>query len=156
MTSRAQSESIGVILLTAVVVITVSTAGVVVLADIGAEETTRADLAVDITDDHVAVTHNGGESVPFDALVVVVRQGNDTWRPAANASALTRGDTDAQFEPGERWVWNRSLETTRVATVRVFDRRTNTLLVEKRGYPTAATDRPSMAPGSRPAFRQPT
>lgn len=144
MTSRAQSESIGVILLTAVIVVTVGAAGTVVLADIGAEETTRADLAVDLTDDRVAVAHNGGDSVPFDALLVVVRQGNDTWRPATNVSALARGDADAQFDPGERWVWNRSLDTTQVATVRVFDRRTNTLLVEEQDYPTAATGQPSL------------
>lgn len=137
MTTRAQSESIGVILLTGVVVIVVGAAGAIVLADASGEETTRTDLAISVTDGGVAVAHNGGESVPFDDLRVVVRNGSNTWRPPVNESGVVGNDTDGQFDSGDRWVWREPLDTDELTTVQVFDRRTNTRLAEVRRYPTA-------------------
>ncbi|MFW5934732.1 MAG: type IV pilin, partial [Halolamina sp.] len=58
MTPRGQSETVGVILLTVVVVLTVGTVGTVVFSEINTAETTRADLAVSVAEDGVAVTHN--------------------------------------------------------------------------------------------------
>ncbi|WP_049980048.1 type IV pilin N-terminal domain-containing protein [Halolamina rubra] len=137
MTARAQSETVGVILLTAVVVLTVGTVGAVVFTEVNTAETTRADLAVSVADDGVAVTHNGGEPIAFADLEVVVRSGDETWRPPMNESGVVRGDGDDRFQPSERWVWRQSLDTGEVTTVRVFDQRTGELLAEARRYPTA-------------------
>jgi len=137
MTPRAQSETVGVILLTAVVVLTVGTVGAVVFSEINTAETTRADLAVSVADDGVAVTHNGGEPIAFADLEVVVRSGDETWGPPMNESGVVRGNGDDRFQPSERWVWRQSLDTGEVTTVRVFDQRTGELLAEARRYPTA-------------------
>ncbi|WP_435117195.1 type IV pilin [Halolamina sp. C58] len=151
MTPRAQSESIGVILLTAVVVVTVGAAGSVVLADVGDEGTTRADLSIEIADEGVSVAHNGGESVAFDDLRVVVRHGNETWRPDVNASGVVNGGADGQLDSGDRWVWRQSLDTNEVTRVQVFDRRTNTLVAEERRYPTAEVElTPTATPTETP------
>jgi hypothetical protein len=139
MTPRAQSESVGVILLTAVVVIVVSAAGVFVLADADGDETTRVDLSIEVTEAGVAVAHNGGNSVPLDDLRVVVRNGSETWRPDVNESGIVGNSTDEQFDRGDRWVWRESLATDEITTVQVFDLRTNTLLSEVRRYPTSET-----------------
>ncbi|GAB7095498.1 hypothetical protein JCM30237_26520 [Halolamina litorea] len=147
MTARAQSESVGVILLTAVVVVTVSAAGAVVLADAGGDESTRADLSVNVAEEGVALTHNGGDSVAFADLRIVVSHGNETWRPAVNASGIVRGDADDQFERGERWAWRQSLDISEVATVRVFDAATGTLLAADRRYPSGAS---SLTPTATP------
>ncbi|GAB7013781.1 type IV pilin [Halolamina salina] len=147
MSTRAQSESIGIILLTAVVVVTVGTAGSIVLADVGGEETTRADLSVEIADEGVSVAHNGGESVAFDDLRVVVRHGNETWRPPMNGSGLLDNDSNARFDAGERWVWSQPLDTSEITVVQVFDRRTGTLLAEERRYPTVES---SLTPTATP------
>jgi hypothetical protein len=151
MNPRAQSETVGVILLTAVIVVTVGAAGSVVLADVGDEGTTRADLSIDIADDGVSVAHNGGESVPLDSFRVVVRHGNDTWRPDVNASGVVNGGADGQLDSGDRWVWRQSLDTNEVTRVQVFDRRTNTLLAEERRYPTGEVElTPTATPNETP------
>jgi len=135
MSHRAQTESIGVILLTAVIVVTVAAAGSIVLADASGDPTTQADLSVTIADEGVAVDHDGGGAIPFDNLRVVVQHGNETWRPPVNASGLVTGNGDDSFVSGERWVWRQPLDTDEVTTVHVFDRRTETLLAESRRYP---------------------
>lgn len=137
MTTRAQTESVGVVLLTAVIVLTVGGAGAVVLADVNTGETTRADLSVTVTDEGVGVTHDGGQPVAFSDLQVVIRQGNETWRPSMNASGVATGDGDEQFEPGERWTTSPPLDTGSVATVQVVERQSNTVLADGRRYPTA-------------------
>lgn len=119
MPSRAQSSTIGVILLTAVVVITVGSAGVFVFSGIGGDDTVRADLVVIQTNESLTIEHNGGEAVPFSEVIIVV-EGNERLRPAVNRSGLTRGDDDELFEPGERWVWNRSFDPDVAWTVRAF------------------------------------
>lgn len=139
MTARAQSETVGVILLTAIVVLTVGTAGAVVLAGVDTTETVRADLAVTVADDGVAVTHDGGQPVAFADLQVVVRNGDGTWRPPMNESGVIRGDDDGEFEPGERWAATRDLNGDAVTTVQVVERESDTVLVEVRRYPGASS-----------------
>lgn len=139
MTARAQTESVGVILLTAVVVLTVGTAGAVVFAGVDTTDTVRADLAVSVADDGVSVTHDGGQSIAFADLQVVVRNGDDTWRPPMNESGVVRGNDDEKFDPGERWAATRDLDTDAVTTVLVVERESDTVLVEVRRYPGASS-----------------
>lgn len=148
MTQRAQTESIGVILLTAVVVVTVGTAGAVMFSSIGTEDRTRADVSVTLSNDGVALAHNGGDPVAFTDLQVVVRNGNGTWRPVVDESTVLNSDGDDQFEAGERWVGWQALDRSEVTTVRVFDTNRGTLLAQERRYPserTGLTPPPSVA-----------
>lgn len=139
MTTRAQSESVGVILLTAIIVLVVGTAGAVVFAGVDTTETVRADLAITVADDGVAVTHDGGQPVAFADLQVVVRHGGEAWRPPMNESGVVRGNGDEQFEPGERWVASRELDPDTVTTVQVVERESDTVLAEVRRYPGASS-----------------
>lgn len=136
--SRAQSEPVGVVLLTAVVVLSVTTAGVVVFAGVGDDETTRTSVSVTVTHDGLGVAHGGGESVPLSDLRVVVRNDSETWRPAVTVAGVVDGDDDATFEPGERWVARRALGEN-VTTVYVVDERTGTVLKKATQYPTRLT-----------------
>lgn len=133
--SRAQSESVGVVLLTVVVVLSVTTVGTVVFAQVQGTETTRADLAVTVARDGVTVTHAGGDSIPLPDLVVVVRNDSDTLRPTVTAAGVVQGDDDATFDPGERWASSRSLGED-LTTVFVVDTRTNAVLTKVTRYPT--------------------
>ncbi|NHX35467.1 MULTISPECIES: type IV pilin [Halolamina] len=149
MTDRAQSEAIGIILLTGVIVISVGTAGAFVLSGSGVASGERitADVSIEIADDGVGLTHEGGDSVPFDELRVVVRHGNETWRPPVNASGVRNGDGDDQFDPTEQWVGNRTLDTDVVTKVQIFHVESGTLLAEARRYPSqeSLTAAPSAA-----------
>ena len=138
---RAQSEPLGVVLLTAVVVVSVSVAGVVALADAGGDETTRASLDVTVTREGVGVAHDGGASVPLDDLRVVVRNDGVGWRPTVSESDVLGGDGDAELDPGERLVVRRPLGES-LTTVHVVDARTGTLLAEVEAYPTRLTSLP--------------
>lgn len=151
---RGQSEPLGVILLTAVVVVTVATAGVVVFDELQGSETTRADVSVTVTHDGVGLAHDGGDDVPLSALRVAVRNDSETWKPAVDAAGVVAGDADGAFEPGERWVARRSLGDD-VVTVYVVDTGTGTLLDETERYPTrlrqlthTPSDTPTPTPGA--------
>lgn len=133
--ARGQSEPVGALLLAAVVVITVATAGVVVFDHLQDAETTRADVSVTVTADGVAVAHAGGDAVPLSALRVVVRNDSGTWEPPVGVGGVVDGDADGTFEPGERWVARQSLGDDPV-TVYVVDERTETLLEKAERYPT--------------------
>lgn len=103
---RAQSESIGVILLTAVVVITVSLTGMVYLSTIDANaEQPMFSVEGELSPPNVSVTHAGGDPVPGDELRLVLRV------DATRVHTAAYGET---FAPGETW----SLNVSNHATVR--------------------------------------
>ena len=103
-TDRAQSETIGVILLTAVIVLLVGGFGIVYLGAAGSGSNTGpiVDASVNATADRISITHAGGESVAIGDLEVVVRSDDANERYAIDAANVT-GDGDARFEPGERF-----------------------------------------------------
>lgn len=135
MTTRAQSESIGVILLTAVVVISVTTVGAFALSDIDSE-TVDADVSVRVTANGFYFDHAGGDPLEMADLLIVVRDGNRTLRPDFTADTIYDGDDDATFEPGERWAnVNLNFDLDSPVTVSLFDTRTNQVLVKETLYP---------------------
>jgi hypothetical protein len=99
---RAQSEVIGVILLVGVVTITIGGAGAVYLSTVADESGPATDVRVTVTDDAVALTHNGGSALSMDSLRVVVRRnGSDTGTDWSDGAPV--GDGDDRFEPAEKW-----------------------------------------------------
>ena len=63
MTPRAQSESIGVILLVGVVVVSVSTVGAYALSDIE-NDRVHVDATIEMTEDQVTAGHAGEQPAP--------------------------------------------------------------------------------------------
>lgn len=136
--ARGQSESIGVILMVGVVVISIATVGTFALTNTG-EETTDADISVQVTTSGVFVTHASGDAVPMSDLEILVRDGDRTLRPAFTNGLIYDGDGDDIFEPSERWAdVNHDFDLNTPITVSLFDTNTNQLLVEETVYPKTA------------------
>lgn len=98
--TRAQSESIGVILLTAVIVLLVGGFGMVYLGTIdGSGQGPLVDAEINATDEWLSITHGGGESVPYADLEVVIRSDGQSERHALNEWSEANDDT---FGPSDR------------------------------------------------------
>lgn len=95
---RAQSESVGVILLTVVVVLVVSAGGVVYLSTVEADAD-KPMLSVEgaVSPPNVSVTHAGGDSVPAGELRLVV---------SVDGSRVHIETSEQEFTPGETWSLN--------------------------------------------------
>jgi flagellin-like protein len=99
---RGQSETIGVLLLTGVVVIAVGTVGFLVLSSGGTDQGPVTNVVVDVNGTDVVLAHDGGRSVAESEVAVVV-DGASRERYALTDLTRADGDTDGDFEPGERW-----------------------------------------------------
>lgn len=101
---RAQSEVIGVVLLTGVVVVVVSLIGLVVLQGVSAESESgpTVDVIVDATTEFVSISHNGGTTVDVSSMEVVL-SGESRARYPLSSFIQHRGSDTAIFEPGDRW-----------------------------------------------------
>ncbi|NLV05415.1 type IV pilin [Haloarcula rubripromontorii] len=90
--SRGQSETVGIVLLTAVIVVMVSVLGAGVLSS-GPQPTAEplVDLDIDITNTTVLITHNGGDTIDGRAFDVSIR--NET------ASQRYESAVTGPFEP---------------------------------------------------------
>lgn len=137
--ARAQSETLGSVLLLGVVVLAVSTFGVFYLASVvdgvGADGP-PANVDGRVTTEGIRLTHLGGESVRTDALSLTlvvdgVRQ-SVGW-----ADGSLSGTTPDSFDPGESWSLTRAFETDDAVTVRLADRTSNTLLFDGTANPAA-------------------
>jgi hypothetical protein len=98
---RAQSEAIGVTLLTGVVVIVALTIGALVITQTADEDSgPTTDILSDATTTDVVLAHNGGDSIPVDELFVRLEQDDATLEFSPTASDLS--GPDARFDPGEQ------------------------------------------------------
>lgn len=61
--SRAQSHTLGVLLLTGVVVILVGGGGLLYVSQLGSNDSPLVDSAVEVTTADVIITHHGGDSL---------------------------------------------------------------------------------------------
>ncbi len=101
---RAGSESIGAVLMVAVVVLAVALlSGVLFAAQSSGDDPPNAALAAHVDGANVSVHHRGGATVSLDSLTVMVRADGDETRFRPAAANVTAGDADDRFEPGERW-----------------------------------------------------
>ena len=130
-TDRAQVESLGSLLLVAVVVISVGTFGAYYVASATGGTAGGAgglDLVVEATQDELRLSHNGGGSVPIADLQLVVENasGEDTY--AFDEGTIRGGDGDDRFDAGEIWrlAWEQSPDTE--ATISLVDTNADQLL----------------------------
>lgn len=128
---RGQSETVGVVILVGVVVLTVSTAGWFVAThylDQARAHPTFADADVNATEDTLVVTHRGGERLPEAGVTVIVRSGAGTVRYDMASDPIDRsGDGDGTFEPGESVTFAHSLDGS--LDVLLVNRRNNDVFV---------------------------
>lgn len=100
---RGQTEGIGIVLLTAVLVIVIGTFGVFYLESIGDESGARVALDVEVSPTTLTVTHTGGESLATDEVVVVVRHENGTTARYPLTTGTLEGSSPGTFDVGETW-----------------------------------------------------
>lgn len=102
---RGQSETVGVVLLTAVIVILTVTAGAFILSDFQSEadDGPNASIESTITAESLEIRHRGGDAFDPDRIAVVVTDaaGERTYRLGADFTET--GSNNASFEPGDRW-----------------------------------------------------
>lgn len=106
--NRAQSETIGVILLTAVIVVVTATAGFFILSDVNerTQGENRADLEITANSTAVVIEHQGGDEFNASKISVIVRTG-ETERQSILADRFsTDNGGDDRFKPGQRWEQN--------------------------------------------------
>lgn len=139
---RAQSTVIGVILLTAVVILTVSTIGVFFLGTISEQaDASRplVDVDISMTNETIEVRHVAGDSVDLDDLTLLLTKGSSTERYAFDDANVT-GDGDGEFDPTETFARNHSLGSG-AFRVRIVDEGSNSLLHSERVDAYAEDDR---------------
>jgi FlaG/FlaF family flagellin (archaellin) len=131
--SRGQPETVGVVLLTAVVVVLVAVVGTVLLSDFQRNGETEPTVAVEsaVNGTELVIEHQGGTT--YDAAdVFVVLRGSYEGRYGLSDGAfnLTAGADPSTFSPGDRWeLTEASLSgVTGEITLRVFDEDSNELL----------------------------
>lgn len=104
---RAQSETVGVILLTAVVVILATVIGAFLISnfDRNNEKSPIVDIESDIHGGDLLIEHRGGESYETGDISVVLRGDFEEkrWRLNDNDFEHERGTNPEQFSPGDRW-----------------------------------------------------
>ncbi|MFC7175690.1 hypothetical protein [Halosegnis marinus] len=93
--TRAQSQQLGVILLSVIAVSVVSAVAAPLVLDVDASTGPFVGAEVSSTTDAVTVVHGGGDSVPAADVTVVVATANTTERVALNTVAGER------FAPGD-------------------------------------------------------
>lgn len=125
---RAQSEVIGIILLTAVVVILSVVVGGTILTNIDAQDEPVANLDVSVNASNVTISHQGGSQLPTTEVTVYFRSGN-TERHSLGTFPEQQGDDDGDFDPGERVT--RVHNATKVITVFVVHDPSNTVLYDR-------------------------
>lgn len=128
--TRGQSESIGVILLVAVVVTTVSVAGGLALSSFATDqtETLSADVTATAAVDSLQFEHRGGDTFRVEELSVVVSTGASSTRIELNESMLSGGDTT--FDPGDSIVVPRNLSGVERVEIRLVYDPSGTLLFD--------------------------
>jgi hypothetical protein len=142
--SRAQVESLGSILLVAVVVVSATTFGAYYISSAtggsasggagsaGGASGTPIEITMTATEASLTLSHNGGPSVSTDALRVVVKNSSGEFSVPFASGQIRDGDgEDGQFDPGETWElgWDQAVGSE--ITVSVINDATETLLLQQ-------------------------
>jgi len=157
-TNRAQVESLGSLLLVAVVVVSVGTFGAYYVASTtgggaggtadGANGADSFDFAVGVTQDELRISHNGGPSVPTTDLRILVENVSGEYTYTFDDGAVQGGDGNDRFDAGETWelTWDQSTGVD--MTISLVDTGEERLLFRQSvTTESAATDRPSNVAG---------
>lgn len=103
--NRSQSETIGIVLLTAVIVVVTTTAGFFILTDVN-EQTdgeSRADLEITVNETTVVIEHQGGDSFTANTISVIIRKGGEENQSLLTDSFYPVDGNTGRFAPGQRW-----------------------------------------------------
>ena len=152
---RAQVESLGSLLLVAVVVVSAGTFGAYYVASAtsgnaggAAGSANGADLTLElsVTTDEVELSHNGGDSVSTDGLQINVENATGEYTYDFSDGRL-RGDGDGQLDPGEQWrlAWSQAQNTE--VTVSVVDDDGRVIFRGTATTESATTERPAELAG---------
>lgn len=103
---RGQSETIGSILLVAITVIAVSVVAGAMFAANTPSEHPNARIHATADGANLSVEHRAGQPIREDDFDIVLRESGTTMPGPTGAPQLPPGDDDADFEPGETWVFD--------------------------------------------------
>ncbi len=120
---RAQSETVGVILLTGVIVVAVGLVGMTVLSQsdvTGGDDSPLIDAQISVTPSELVVTHGGGDDVTITDVSVLVRTDGGSTRYGLEPDEID-GDGDELFEPSEEWVHAHGLDAGEAEVLVVHD-----------------------------------
>jgi len=130
---RGQSETLGVALLTGIVVILVGLVGAFLFADFGAddEEQLLANVEGDVEATGITLNHEGGDTFDADDIEVLLTGDADREFVLGSDFEAVEGGGDA-FEPGDQWE-NDPLDDIVIGDGRllVVDESTNTVLLDQ-------------------------
>jgi hypothetical protein len=110
--SRAQSEVIGEIFLAAVVVLSVTTIGIVYLETVRADDSTLVELSEVSTDDSIELAHAGGEPLTNESTQIILRDGSDSVTLSLTDGSIVNGTANGRLEPGDVWRWDEWASTS--------------------------------------------
>jgi PKD repeat protein len=131
-TARAQSEVIGVVLVTGLVVLVSVGAGAVVISNVmsQAEDVPSVNVEGGATTESLTIQHAAGDGLLSSEVAVVVDTGRRTRYPLSDFSQQT-GDDPSRFDPGDAWRLDVAIPGD---SVRVFvvHEPSNTVLDEER------------------------
>jgi len=133
--TRAQSETVGVVLLIGVVTVLVSIVGVVIVGGVDTTEEPRLDLGVSATTETLTITHRGGDSLAIGDLRVVLQGAGTTESFTVDAANVTGGDDTFEFADVMYGIHGFDGEAMRVRVVHVPS---NTVVADERLDPEPA------------------
>lgn len=139
----------GVILLTAMVVVSVGVVGAYVLSDAGGSASTTVELRSTVDAETLQLSHHGGDSLAASDFEIRIASdgGEASYDFVADNGCAAAGDGDDAFEAGERWCLDGTppYDTNDEVRVSVVDTETNQLLYRARkvARPAAATATPA-------------
>ena len=97
---RAQSEVVGVAILTGITLVLALSVGAVIISQtIGTEDGPTTDVAFSASNENVTFVHNGGDSLALADLTIRLEQADTTKAFTPSATNTTGGD--AVLEPSE-------------------------------------------------------
>ena len=130
---RSQSELVGIVLLTAVIVTLASVVGVFLLGSFQSESEDDPNVLIqsEINETYLTVAHNGGDSFSAPDVEVILRN-SDEIRVRLPDGQFVAGSDTSVFEPGDVWRYNYTGQALSSGEVRllVFDQDAGTLLYQ--------------------------
>ena len=143
--TRAQSETLGALLITSMIVVLAGIVGFFVLSGVDTSPEPVTDVTVEVTEQVIRISHLGGDSLASEDVEVVF----DNDPVTLSSFTEVQGDGDGRFEPGERSEIVHG--TTGVISVSVVHTPTNAVLLRvDRDVPTDPTSTSAPTPTQTP------
>ena len=149
---RAQSETIGVVFLTGVVVLLAGAIGIQVLGQIDQTSEPTANVEVNVSASTLELRHQGGDALGADEVRVVLADGGDA-EVGLDAFTEVQGSNPDSFAAGERWSYDHSASGT-LRVLLVYEGERDAALLDERfdvptlGAPVARFTYAPSAPGT--------